>query len=429
MNRSMEERYVTHSQIQTLSKKQLYYGEDLSLQRVVMLYLIHGLDNQNYDNYIRKFKIASSFVHAGFQHILDTSIDDNSIFIVLEHKSGKPLLQYFKKQEWTFNQIITLISDLGVSMLDGMEEQITGFSVGADNLWLSEDDRLSFINFWEEGEPQFTGPLGLCSLIIQLSTGSTQIPDPYKALDNYLLQIDHLQASPEQKSVLIKLVRRAYHGQASLSSLVIGLQGLLHIKSQSEDTFAYTPPIAAPITAPIPEPIKLPSPAPVTRAPVQKQAIEASQNMDILPSDDEEEEFEEVSVPFYKRKSIIALGLFFVALLIWIIWPSGQNSKNPVETSPAPSVQSSLPPTATSTPLPTPTENNSVVGPGGATTVPNLVGMLLKDAEKQALKSGLHYKFKKEINADASVGTVFKQDLIAGAAAVEGDLINFVVSK
>ena len=420
MNRSMEERYVTHSQIQTLSKKQLFLGEDLSLQREVMLYTIDNLNNEFYDDYIRKFKKASAFVHAGFQHILDTSIDDHSIFIVLEHKSGKPLLQYLNKQEWAFNQIITLISDLGVSMLDGMEEQITGFSVAADNLWLSEENRLSFINFWEDGNPQFTGPLGLCSLIIQISSGSTQIPDPFKALDNYLLQIDQLKASTEQKSALIKLVRRAYHGQASLSSLVIGLQGLLHIKSTTEElpAFIAPPPAPAPIVR-----------VPITRAPVQHQAVEAPNNMKILPPEDEDEDDEEITLPFYKRKSTLIVGLFFVALVIWIIWPSSQLSKNPAESSPDPNAQNSIAPTTIATQQPTPSQANPVIGPGKDTTIPNLVGMKLANAEEQAKLSGLHYKYTIEINADAVSGTVFKQDLAANAKAVQGDTIIFWVSK
>jgi hypothetical protein len=416
MNRSMEERYVTQSQIQTLSKKQLFYGEDLSLKREVMLYIIDNLNNDNYDEYIRKFKKASSFVHAGFQHILDTSIEDRSIFIVLEHKSGKPLLQYLKKQDWVFNRIITLISDLGVSMLDGMEEQITGFSVGVDNLWLSEDDRLSFINFWEDGEPQFTGPLGLCSLIIQLSSGSTQIPDPFKALDSYLLQIDQLQASAEQKSALIKLVRRAYHGQASLSSLVIGLQGLLHIKPTIEDIPSTTEP--------------LPTAVPLTRVPVQPKPP-ATYNIEIIPpeDEDEDEDLEETRIPFYKRKTYVVLGVILVAFVIWMIWPSLQSSKKPSIVEPSPSIQASIAPTAVSTQLPTPSEDNSVVGPGEATTVPNLIGMTLDEAEKQAKKSGLHYDYYIEVHTETESGKVYKQDLPAETKAAQGDKVVFWISK
>lgn len=403
---------MTHSQIQTLSKKQLFYGEDLSLQREVMLYLIDNLDHETSAYYINKFKKASAFVHAGFQHILDTSIEDQSIFIVLEHKSGKPLIQYLKKQEWTFTRIITLISDLGVSMLDGMEEQITGFSVGVDNLWLSEDDRLSFINFWEDGEPQFIGPLGLCSLIIQLSSGSTQIPNPFKALDNYLLQFNQLQASEEQKSALIKLVRRAYHGQASLSSLVIGLQSLLHIKEPIEGIASVAAPFAVA--------------APLSKTLVPQQAP-APYNLEFLPPEDEEEEFEEETIPFYKRKSTIILGLFFAALLVWIIWPTSKNIKNPADSNPTPSIQSSISPTTIATEQPTP--DKSVIEPRQDITVPNLVGMKLADAEQQAKDSGLHYKYYKEINTEAESGTVFKQDLVAETKAVKGDTIIFWVSK
>jgi hypothetical protein len=412
----MEERYVTQSQIQTLSKKQLFYGEDLSLKREVMLYLIDNLKNDNYDEYIRKFKKASSFVHAGYQHILDTSIEDNSIFIVLEHKSGKPLLQYLKNQDWVFNRIITLISDLGVSMLDGMEEQITGFSVAVDNLWLSEDDRLSFINFWEDGEPQFTGPLGLCSLIIQLSSGSTQIPDPFKALDSYLLQIDQLQASTEQKSALIKLVRRAYHGQASLSSLVIGLQGLLHIKPTTEDVPSTTEP--------------LPAAVPLTRVPTQTKPP-AIYNIEIIPPEDEDEDddLEETRIPFYKRKTYAVLGVILVAFIIWMIWPSLQSSKKPSNVEPTPSIQVSIAPTTIVTLQPTPTENNTVIKPGQDIIVPNLIGMTLAAAGKQAVLSGFHYKYFKEVHAETAIGIVFKQDLEAGSKALQGDLIIIHVSR
>src|SRR5690349_21461692 len=139
MIQSMENRYVTRSQILALPTGSLYNGEDLALKREVTLYLIDNIE----DNYIRKFKKASAFTHEGFQHILDTAIDEHALFIVLKHRSGKPLIKQLKQQIWTFKRIITLISDLGVAMLDGMEEQITGFSVGAENLWLGEDDRLS----------------------------------------------------------------------------------------------------------------------------------------------------------------------------------------------------------------------------------------------------------------------------------------------
>jgi hypothetical protein len=412
MNRSMEERYVIRSQIPSLTQKLLYYGEDLSLKREVILYRIVNLPNESVDEYISKFKKASSFVHPGFQHILDTSIEEHSIFIVLKHRSGKPILPQLKQQSWTFSRIISMISDLGVSMLDGMEAQITGYSVGVENLWLGDDNRLSIINYWEDGESKFTGPLGLCSLIIQLSSGSMQIPNPYIALDDYLLQIDRLQASTEQKSALIKLVRRAYHGQASLSSLVIGLQGLLHLTQTTEK-------MDSPVTNAIP-----------TASRRQTQQATIPTNLEILPSesDYDDEDEDEAKTPFYRRMGIVIPGLIVAAFLMWVLWPTSQTPKNPSETDPANQVQTPAPQATTVPPQATASPDRSQIGDGVDTTIPNLIGMTQADAENEAKASGLHYNYNLEINT-AAKGTVFKQDPAPDTKAKKGDNVTFWVSK
>jgi hypothetical protein len=414
MNRSMEERYIIRSQIPSLTQKLLYYGEDLSLQREVILYRIVNLPIESVDEYISKFKKASSFVHPGFQHILDTSIEEHAIFIVLKHRSGKPILPQLKQQSWSFSQIISMISDLGVSMLDGMEEQITGYSVGVENLWLGDDNRLSIINYWEDGDSKFTGPLGLCSLIIQLSSGSMQIPNPYIALDDYLLQIDRLQASSEQKNALIKLVRRAYHGQASLSSLVIGLQGLLHLTQTNIEKTDI--PVSNPILA-------------ASRRQTEQQVTPPA-NLEILPSesDYEDEDEDEVKTPFYRRMGIVIPGLIVAAFLIWVLWPTSQTPKNPSETDPANLVQTPTPQTTTEAPQPTASPDRSQTGAGEDTTVPNLIGMTQANAEKQAKASGLHYDFNLEINTEAK-GTVFKQNPAPDTKVKKGDNVTFWVSK
>jgi hypothetical protein len=416
MNRSMEERYVIRSQIPSLTQKLLYNGEDLSLQREVILYQIINLPSESSNTYISKFKKASSFVHPGFQHILDTSIEENAIFIVLKHRSGKPILPQLKQQTWSFSRIISMISDLGVSMLDGMEEQITGYSVGVENLWLGDDDRLSIINYWEAGESKFIGPLGLCSLIIQLSSGSRQIPNPYIALDDYLLQLDRLQASLEQKSALIKLVRRAYHGQASLSSLVIGLQSLLHLTQTNVEK------MDAPVTNVVP--------AAARRQAPQQAAIPT--NLEILPPEsdyeDEDEDEDEVKTPFYKRMGIVIPGLIIAAFLIWVLWPTSQTPKNPSPTDPANLSQTPVPQATTEPPQATASPDGAQIGDGEDTTIPNLIGMTQADAEKQAIGSGLHYNFILEVNT-AAKDTVFKQDPAPDTKAKKGGKVTFWVSK
>jgi hypothetical protein len=411
MIRSMENRYVTRSQILALPTGSLYNGEDLALKREVTLYLIDNIEGGLRDEYIRKFKKTTAFTHEGFQHILDTAIDEHVIFIVLKHRSGMPLIKQLKQQIWTFKRIITMISDLGVSMLDGMEEQITGFSVGAENLWLGEDDRLSVINYWEEGESQTVGAMGLCNLMIQLFSGLAQIPDPFKALDTYLFQIGHLQASSEQKDALIKLVSRVYQGQASLSTLVFGLQGLSTAhKPIKEETF-------------IPA-----STLNVSNTPkFQPQHQSASQHSMLHNSTVDEDDQEEAKVPLYKRKSLIVSGILLACLLIYFMWPSHPPAKEP-------SLVDSTKLNETATPVPTletqqPSASDSSVNPDSQDIiVPNLVGMTQADAEKKAVSTGLHYYYWLEANSEAK-DTVFKQEPTAGMKAVKGDMVTIWVSK
>jgi cell division protein FtsN len=150
--------------------------------------------------------------------------------------------------------------------------------------------------------------------------------------------------------------------------------------------------------------------------------------MEIIPPEiEDDEDFEEVSTPFYKRKSSFIAGLIIAALLIWMIWPTSQHSKIPADSSPTPSTQSSIPPSAI--PVPTPTKDNSVIRPGQDTTVPNLIGLTQTDAEKQARAAELHYNYIIEFNKEAAKGTVFKQDPAAGAQATKWDNVTFWVSK
>jgi hypothetical protein len=411
MIRSMENRYVTRSQILALPTGALYNGEDLALKREVTLYIIDKIEGGLREEYLRKFKKASAFTHEGFQHILDTAIEEQSLFIVLQHRSGKPLIKQLRQQTWTFKRIITLISDLGVSILDGMEEQITGFSVGAENLWLGEDGRLSVINYWEEGESQTVGALGLCNLMIQLFSGLAQIPDPFKALDTYLFQIGHLQASSEQKEALIKLVSRIYQGQASLSTLVFGLQGLSNAdKPAQEETFIPSAALNA-----------------SSEAKPQKQQQSAS-HYSVLDNATEDEDEEEAKVPLYKRKSLIVSGILLVCLLIYFMWPSHPPAKDPSLLDSAKPEQSATTGPAVESAQPTPASDNSGNSEGQDIIMPDLIGMTQADAEKKALASGLHYSYQLEAHSEPK-DTVFKQDPEAGTKVVKGDKVTFWVSK
>ncbi|MFD0693047.1 PASTA domain-containing protein [Paenibacillus sp. GCM10027628] len=390
LDRRIGNRYVSNSQITTLYNGVLHYGEDLFLNRKVIFYSTVLKEGQSEDTYLLKFKHTASFNHEGFLHILDTSFKERTVLIVLQQKPGQLLTEHGSGQPWVFENAVNLVTDLGVSMLDAMEEQVTGFSVGMENLWYGENERISVINYWDEGTPLTQGARGLCGLLVQLLTGKKEMTDPFDVLHTHLERIQIKGATDEQKEALIKLVKHVGQGQASLSTLIFGLRKLQTVSIPDE------------------EQLPLPSRTSFSSEPVQK-------------------------LPFLKRKSVGAAVLVVVAIFaIWMVWPSSSKTNRPTPS------HSDKPVSALPTPTPSPlkaTSSPKASETSGAGTeaskevlIPNLVGLTLADAEKQALAAGLHYNYLLETGSQAK-DTVTKQDPAAGTKGMQGDNVTFWVSK
>ena len=60
--------------------------------------------------------------------------------------------------------------------------------------------------------------------------------------------------------------------------------------------------------------------------------------------------------------------------------------------------------------------------------VPQFIGLTQQEAEQQALSAGLRYEYFIEMN-ELQAGTVFRQDMEAGASVNKGTKITFWVSK
>jgi eukaryotic-like serine/threonine-protein kinase len=400
MDGRIGKRYVSSSQIVTLHNASLHNGEDLFLNRNVIFYRIELEPGYSREEYVRRFKHTASFNHEGFLHILDTAFEERSVLIVLQLKPGKLLRESLPAKNWTFENVVGVISDLGISFLDAMEEQITGFSVTVDNLWHGENGRLSVINYWDEREPETQGAIGLCRLMIQLLSGSTEIPGPFESLHARLERIPIPTATLEQKESLVKLIKHVGQGQSSLSTLIFGLRKLQSASSFEED-------------------------------------------------DDDEEEIEEAEAPtaiqppaparavrkftLIKGLSFGAIGLFLVAVILtWVLWHSSSSKQNrQVSVTPSHSVKpvtDSSTPKQTQTPATNIPKNTDSNPENKEAIVPNLVGLSQADAEKQALAAGLHYNYLLEANSGAK-GTVTKQNPAAGTKGLQGDNVTFWVSK
>lgn len=385
-------RYVPTTQIVSFPHGTLHYGDDVFLTRKVLLYRKALRHNQLGVDYISSLQDKAAFIHDGFHHMLDTSIAEDAVTIILQAKSGSLFAHTMFKRKWTYAAVVAIISDLGVSLLDAMEDKITGFSVRPDNLWLTDQNKLSIINYWEVDEPQEQGAVGLCRLMIQLLTGSETISDTFEVMHTSLERASIPSATTEQKLALIRLIKFICHGQSSLSSLVFGLRSL-------------------PPSVPSNKSIKQAEPIP-------------EGSTEVLPTAQYESHTRS-----NRSAKLIALGavsaLVVGIISVWYLWPEPKVVQTVVIISPTP----------TSTPMttnsPTASPNAKLTSINEATeeaVVPNLVGKTQADAEQLALGAGLHYNFVIETSTQVK-GTVTKQEPKAGTKGLVGDNVTFWVSK
>ncbi|MDF2645948.1 MAG: hypothetical protein K0Q73_1753 [Paenibacillus sp.] len=407
MHKKIGTRYVPDTQIVALPHGTLYYGDDLFLTRKVLLYQIELNPGQIGEDYIRTLHHKAAFIHDGFQHILDTSVEEDSVTIILQAKPGSLFSNHVNKKEMSFHTIIAMIADLGVSLLDAMEERITGFTVGAENLWLDDHGKLSVINYWDKGDPQAQGAIGLCRLMIQLFTGAETITGAFEVMHTHLERTPIPSATYEQKLALIKLIKLVCQGQASLSSLIFGLRSLPS-SGQKQDV------------GPIHKQIHYQNPSKT-----QNHVVDVNENEDEVDEVAPAAEKRSQSLSALSKAGIGAIAILVVVLVtVWALWPSPK--VEPVVVVPIPTATPLAP---TNTPVPSTTKP---LGDSNKKTeevaIPNLVGLSQADAEAQALAAGLHYNFFIEANNQPK-GTVIKQDPKSGTKGLQGDNVTFWVSK
>jgi|GEM_PF-5279337 len=422
-------RYVSKSRIISLPHGTLHYGEDLYLNRNVIFYLADLEAGQSGADFLQNLGRIAAFHHDRFFHILDTSIEENTVLIVFQAKPGNPFRDVWPVQRWTFAQLIDMVANLGVSMLDAMEEQITGFSVDLHHLWLGEDGRLVVINYWDTGNAQAQGAIGLCRLLIMLLTGTSEIPGPFESLHTHLERATLQGASMEQKDAVVKLVKLVGEGKASLSSFVFGLRNL----PAEARTEPISPPVAAdPVTEAALQKAEKPAPMPprpTAEKPKPKPAPPPAPKVAAKPAPAEPEEAEEREGSrwfSWKMTGSIGGGLLLAfVIVVWSLWPKDETGEHAVVTpSPSATAVAELP-----TPSPSPVQKGSTApNAGKEVLIPNLVGSTLEDAEQQALATGLHYNYLLEANPGAK-GTVIRQDPSAGTKGMQGDNVTFWVSK
>lgn len=433
MDIRIDDRYLLFKAIQPLEDGVLYNGQDIFLKRDVFLYLVDKKGEVDSKDFGQSFGQASRFTNEHFFHILNAGVTGSHIYVVFKAYNGNPLAKSIHQHTLRSLEILTAVFELGKSMQDAMEEQIYGFSVTADNIWLTEDKQLKIMNYWSGGEQGQTGSIGLSNLLYQLFTYSRAVPPDQETYEaNIIPTLQGLRA--DQREALLATIRRVFRGEHSLSSFVLSLKEILLVSTSMEQP-------AVPVFMEQPQ----------KEQPAQKYDPKEWEEVELEDEEDEEEEYETAPVVSKKEKgrskrqfgTLKILFIVFVFCVVFVLVfafllsnpfsrPNKSGTSTPPSAPPTESVQPSAKPTqngkatsASPKPTPTPTQADSQTAAG---TVPNLIGMTKQEAEKAAIAAGLRYKFVIE-PSDQPDGTVFKQNPEPGSPAKKGDSLSFTVSK
>lgn len=381
----INDRYQFGEEIFSSSMGSLFLGNDVSLKRQVYLYRIDRKSKTSQDEYMRMVAGVSHVAHPNFFHILDMG-STPEVYAVMEKREGTHLSHMIQQEKFnlSFQEAVALVIQVGKAVQDALEERIRGYTITAENLWIYRN-QVMVINYWSEGEKEHRGVLGLVHLLYQLLARTIAIPPHYEELELHIRE-NLNQLTPGEKGAILRIIRRAYNGQDSISSIILELSNLFQ----------------GPVSAEIPA-NRIPTEPPEPASETKKRSLT-------------------------KPKASIAI-LFLLVALVGVLGKSYWKTEETVIAEPPP-VITEVPTKVVEQPVLEPSEivpepSNNIEK---TQVVPNLVGLTKEAAEKLALEHGLRYQFFLEVS-DKKQGEVFKQDLPVGDKVAKETRITFWVSK
>lgn len=422
------DRYQLFHAIQSLDDGVLYAGKDLILQRDVMIYVFNKEAASNTEELHRLFGQASRYSHESFFHVLNAGAAEQYVYAVFASYTGQPLLESLH-HTLTGKEILMKIFELGTSIQHAMEEQVMGYSVTAENIWLTGNNQLKVMNYWSAAEEGRHGASGLAMLLIQLCSRSTRLPQSMEWLQD-VLHLSMADLTVTQKEMTLALLQRVFGGDHSLLNFMIGLRDILEMSGSNFTLNHFEP-----------------------KHEDQDKKPQPYEDMDEYETDWEDEPDKKSASRLPVIAGVLcALVFFAVTLFIVFSLPSksepGSASSDPAISTPTPEPSGDTPSSESNPPsnVPTPTppstqqpESNVTPTPkpsdvpveqGGAPlSVPNLIGLKQEEAERQLLAAGLHYDYFIVNTEEQKKGLVFKQEPEADVTVNKEDRVKFWVSR
>lgn len=226
MSAYIGERYELCKVILHLADGVLYEAIDLSLKRDVFIYLVENTGTGKAEESKRAFGKVSHFSNNRFFHMLNAGTSGQNFFVVFSAYTGMPLVRYIQHHALSSQKMLSMVYELGKSIQDAMEEQISRFPITVENLWITDDNQIMIMNYWTEAEPGQFGTMGLCYLMYQLSTLHLSVPANYDTYETRLTAALK-DLAPAQKEAVLGLVRRVYSGDSSMFSFMVSLREIM----------------------------------------------------------------------------------------------------------------------------------------------------------------------------------------------------------
>lgn len=323
MSTYIAERYQLNSVIFHLGGGILFEAVDMSLQRDVFIYVVENTNSGRAEEYRTAFGNVSHFSNNRFFHMLNAGMAGQDFYVVFMAYSGMPLVKYVQRHALSSTKVLSMIYELGTSIQEALEEGVSRFPVTIDNVWVTADNQLMIMNYWTQAEEGEHGTTALYRLLYQLCTLHPHVPSQFDVVETRLYGALKDLNSVQRDSVL-KLMKKAHAGDASLFTFMVGLREIIE---QPDVPIQASRDVAAPVYTAAPPLEEWPPRRPFAES--EPDGVEEDE--DLAEEEDNDEYERKEAASFNGSKMLLTVAcvcIFFAVLGGAVIWANSLSKDN-----------------------------------------------------------------------------------------------------
>ncbi|WP_028546490.1 PASTA domain-containing protein [Paenibacillus taiwanensis] len=223
-NQMIDGRYELVQTIMQSDDGTWYRAQDTSLQREIFLLLSTTTTEDSFRELTAEWAQSTS---GSFFQLLNAGTDGSNTFMVFNAYKGMPLYQYAEKHAVPLQTALQIVFLAGQRLQEGGRLGTSAFSVSFDNLWITDQNELLVMNYWNEARSSRTGTSGLSQLLYQLCTLHALAPRQYD------IYVSRMQSAlkhelPAQRQSVLTLARRVYQDDESVLGYMTTITEILN---------------------------------------------------------------------------------------------------------------------------------------------------------------------------------------------------------